>query len=149
MLYLDMQPHSWTCLVARLPTRAQNYLSKSLFVCIGDRAEKRGEGDRRSSIDLDLSTMKRVSISGRSDDDKLGGGGGYEGRGLDGRGRGQCAWARPHLDANWVKWRKLCASLASIKQPYYLSYPSQPRRRVSFLTHEGRVVSGGGGRGGG
>ena len=74
MLYLDMQPHSWTCLVARLPPRAQNYLSKSLFVCIGDRAERRGEGDRRSSIDLDLSTMKRVSISGRSDDDKLGGG---------------------------------------------------------------------------
>ena len=133
------------------PASAGPKLSFKVTFCVHRRQssrEERREGDRRSSIDLDLSTMKRVSISGRSDDDKLGGGGGeYEGRGSDGRGRGTCAWARPHLDANWVKWRKLCASLASLKQPYYLSYPSQPRRRVSNLTQGGRVVSGGGGRG--
>ena len=113
------------------------------------RRQSRERGDRRSSIDLDLSTMKRVSISGRSDDDKLGGGGGggYEGRGSDGRGRGACAC--PHSDANWVKWRKLNASMHPWHQSSNSTYPiSQPRRRVSNLTQGGRVVSGGDGGGG-
>ena len=59
------------------PASAGPKLSFKVTFCVHRRQssrEERREGDRRSSIDLDLSTMKRVSISGRSDDDKLGGG---------------------------------------------------------------------------
>ena len=56
------------------PASAGPKLSFKVTFCVHRRQssrEERREGDRRSSIDLDLSTMKRVSISGRSDDDKL------------------------------------------------------------------------------